>query len=326
MSINAVITGTGSYLPEQILTNDDLAKKIDTTDEWIRTRTGIGARHMANDKETTNFMAAQAAKRALEMADVAPDDIDLIVVGTVSATHSFPATACFVQRELGINNGAPAFDLQGACSGFIYALDMATCQIKMGKIKKALVIGAEKFTSYVDWSDRSTCVLFGDGAGAVVLEAKEGERTGVLATRLHADGNQTELLIGTGGLSSTKTAGNVKMQGREVYKHAVRRMSGVVAPLLAEENITPEDIDWLVPHQANLRIIEATAAHMNFPMEKVVQTVASHANTSAASVPLAIDVANREGRFKPGQLLMLNAFGAGFTWAGALIKWDIPTR
>ena len=317
MSINAVITGTGSYLPEKILTNDDLAQKIETSDEWIRTRTGIGARHMANDNETTNFMATEAARRALDMAGVSADEIDLVIVGTVSATHSFPATACFIQKELGIHNGGPAFDLQAACSGFIYGLDLATTQLKMGKATKALVIGAEKFSSYLNWEDRSTCVLFGDGAGAVVLEAKEGVASGILGTKIHADGAQTDLLISTGGLSSTKTTGHVKMQGREVYRHAVRRM----APLLKDENLKPEDIDWLVPHQANLRIIEATADHLNFPMEKVIQTVANHANTSAASVPMAMDVANREGRFKAGDILMLNAFGAGFTWAGALIRW-----
>ena len=321
-NINTVLIGTGSYLPEQVVTNDDLALKVETSDEWIRTRTGIRSRHMANEEESNNFMSAQAARRALESAGVDAGDIDLIIVATVSSTYTFPSTACFIQQQLGVPAGAAAFDLQGACSGFIYGLQMADAQIKTGHAKKVLVLGAEKFTAYVDWTDRTTCVLFGDGAGAVVLEARESERIeGLLTTSIHADGANSDLLIGTGGLSSTKTTGHVQMKGRDVYRHATRRMGEIVQNLLERENMTKEEVDWLIPHQANLRIIEATAEQLSFPMEKVIQTVSHHANTSAASIPLALDDANKRGQFKSGQMLALTAFGAGFTWAGALLRW-----
>mgnify|MGYP005838915017 CR=1 FL=1 len=319
---NSMITGTGSYLPEQVLTNDDIAQRVETDDEWIRSRTGISSRHLAGDHESNVYMSTQAAQRALDAAGISPEEIDLILVATVSPTYTFPATACFIQSALGVPAGAAAMDLQGACSGFIYGLQMADAQIKTGHCKKALVLGAEKFSAYIDWTDRSTCVLFGDGAGAVVLEAREGDaREGLLASSIHADGNNSDLLIGTGGLSSTGTIGHVNMKGREVYRHAVRRMVEAVGPLLEQEKISTDQVDWLIPHQANLRIIEAAAAQLDFPLEKVIQTVAHHANTSAASIPLALDDANKRGLFKPGQTIVLTAFGAGFTWGGAVLRW-----
>ena len=319
--IKSAIIATGSYLPKQIVTNHDLVKRVETSDEWIRSRTGIESRHLSNEEEGTTFMATKAAERALEQAGLQPEDIDLIIVATVSPDYAFPSVACFIQNNLNMTNAAAAFDLQAACSGFVYGLNLADMQIRTGQIKRALVLGAEKFSTYVDWTDRSTCVLFGDGAGAVILEATEDENRGVMASKICANGTLSELLRGTGGLSATKTAGHVAMQGREVFRHAVREMVGAVAPLLEQNNLKTDDIDWFIPHQANMRIIEAAAKQMNFPLEKTIQTVQKHANTSAASIPLALDDANRKGTFKKGDLLALSAFGAGFTWAGALLRW-----
>ena len=319
--IKSAIIATGSYLPKKVVTNDDMAKFVETSDEWIRSRTGIESRHMSNEEETTSYMSTKAAERALEQAGLKPEDLDLIIVATVSPDYSFPSVACFIQDNLGMKNGAAALDIQAACSGFVYGLSLADAQIRTGQIKRALVIGAEKFSTYLDWNDRSTCVLFGDGAGAVILEATEDANRGLMATKLSADGTLQHLLRGTGGIVATNNAGGVAMQGREVFRHAVREMVGAVSPLLEKNNLKTDDIDWFIPHQANMRIIEAAAKQMNFPLEKTIQTVQTHANTSAASIPLALDDANRKGTFKQGDLLALSAFGAGFTWAGALLRW-----
>ncbi len=324
MKFHSVITATGSYLPENIVTNDDLAKKVDTSDEWIRTRTGICSRHIGQEHETTSMMSTKAAERALEMAGLTGDDIDLIIVGTVSPNHTFPSVACLIQQNIGMKNGGAAFDLQGACSGFLYGLHLADSQIKLGVTKRALVIGAEKFSAYLNWEDRATSVLFGDGAGAVILEAKEnteGTPYGLLGTKVHADGDHADLLISEGGVSTTGT-GRIIMNGREVFRHAVRSMVDAVAPLLTENNMTTQDISWLIPHQANLRIIEAVSKQLDMPLEKIIQTVSEHANTSAASIPLALDNANHRGLLKQDDMLLMSAFGSGFTWAGALIRWQ----
>lgn len=319
--LHAAIIATGSYLPKQVVTNDDLAQKVETSDEWIRTRTGIESRHLSNDEESTTYMSTKAAERALEQAGLQPEDIDLIIVATVSADYAFPSVACFIQDNLGMSNAAAAFDLQAACSGFIYGLNLADAQIRTGQIKRALIIGAEKFSTYLNYEDRSTCVLFGDGAGAVILEATADKNRGLIASKISANGTLQHLLRGTGGLASTGTPGGVEMQGREVFRHAVREMVGAVTPLLEKNKLSVADIDWFIPHQANMRIIEAAAKQMNFPLEKTVLTVHKHANTSAASIPLALDDANRKGTFKQGDLLALSAFGSGFTWAGALVRW-----
>lgn len=319
--LNSAIISTGSYLPKQFVTNDDLAQKIETSDEWIRTRTGIEGRHYGDETETTTFMATKAAERALEQANLTAEDIDMIVVATVTPDYTFPSVACLMQKQMGLTNASVAFDVQAACSGFVYGLNLIDAQIKTGQVKRAILVGVEKFSSILNWEDRSTCVLFGDGAGAVVIEATDNPNRGVIASKLHANGNLADLLHGTGGIAATQTAGHVSMQGREVFRHAVREMVGVVGPLLEKNNLKTDDIDWLIPHQANMRIIEAVTKQLDFPMEKTIQTVATHANTSAASIPLALDDANRKGTFKQGDLLALSAFGAGFTWAGALLRW-----
>ena len=320
----ARISGTGSYLPEKIVTNRDLEELVDTSDQWIRERTGIAERRMAGDDETCADLALAAARNALEAADVAPEEIGLIVLATCTPDRVFPSTACLVQQRLGIQSGAMAFDVSAACSGFVYALGVAEKFIVTGSVKKALVIGAETFTRILDWSDRGTCVLFGDGAGAVVLEASD--EPGILSTHLHADGSHEELLYVPWGVSQgydrlEGTAGKVRMRGNEVFKVAVRTLGRIVDETLEASGLTKKDVDWLVPHQANIRIIQATAKKLDLPMERVVVTVEKHGNTSAASIPLALDTAVRDGRIKRGELLLLEAFGGGFTWGSALLRY-----
>ncbi len=321
--INARITGTGSYLPERVLTNQDLEKMVDTTDEWIRERTGIRKRHLVADDQTTSDLAERAARRALEAAGREADEIDLIVVATTTADRVFPSTACLVQQRLGAF-GCPAFDVQAVCTGFVYALGVAEKFIRTGGARRALVIGAESFSHIVDWSDRSTCVLFGDGAGAVVLEASE--EAGVLSTHLHADGRFDELLQVPAGISEhperlREGRAFVEMRGNEVFKVAVRTLGRIVDETLAANGLEKSDVDWLVPHQANTRIIAATAARLELPMERVVVTVGEHGNTSAASIPLALDTAVRDGRIQRGDMLLMEAFGGGFTWGSALVRY-----
>ncbi|HEY1069422.1 beta-ketoacyl-ACP synthase III [Thermomonas sp.] len=322
--IYARIAGTGSYLPEKVLTNDDLAKMVDTSDEWIAARTGIRERHVAAEGETTSDLGYQAALRALEAAGVAAADIDLIVVGTTTPDLIFPSTACLIQHKLGVA-GCPAFDVNAACSGFIYALTIADKFIRSGAAQTALVIGAETLTRMLDWNDRGTCVLFGDGAGAVVLKADAD--TGILSTHMHADGSKKELLWNPVGVSAgfkpeEHNAGvRVMMTGNEVFKHAVKALDSVVDEALDSNGLDRAAIDWLVPHQANLRIIEATAKRLAMPMDRVVVTVDRHGNTSSGSVPLALDEAVRSGRVQRGQLLLLEAFGGGFTWGSALLRY-----
>ena len=322
--VYARIAGTGSHLPARVVTNDDLAKIVDTSDEWIATRTGIRQRHVASAEETTSELGYQAALRALEAAGVQPSEIELIVVGTTTPDLIFPSTACLIQHRLGAE-GCAAFDVNAACSGFIYALTVADKFIRSGAVKTALVIGAETLTRMLDWNDRGTCVLFGDGAGAVVLKADE--ETGVLSTHLHADGGKKELLWNPVGVSAgfkpdEPNAGvRVLMTGNEVFKHAVKALDSVVEETLEANNLDRHDIDWLIPHQANLRIIEATAKRLDMPMERVIVTVDRHGNTSAGSVPLALDEAVRSGKVQRGQLLLLEAFGGGFTWGSALLRY-----
>lgn len=317
----ARIAGTGGYLPERIVTNRDLEKTLDTSDEWIRERTGIAQRHIAADGQTCSDMALDAAVRAIEMADLAAGDIDLIIVATVTPDKVFPSTACILQRRLGIH-GCPAFDVQAACSGFIYALDLATRQIVTGAARNALVIGSEMLSRVTNWEDRATAVLFGDGAGAVVLQP--AEEPGIVATHIHADGQYEDLLQVPQGISSgydAVRAGEafIRMQGNAVFRRAVATLDSIAREILAGNGIEKHDIDWLVPHQANLRIIAAAAKKLDLPMERVVVTVDDQGNTSSASIPLALDTAVRDGRIRRGQLLLFEAFGAGFTWGSALV-------
>jgi 3-oxoacyl-[acyl-carrier-protein] synthase-3 len=320
----ARIAGTGSYLPEKVLTNDDLAKIVDTSDEWIAARTGIRERHIAAEGETTSDLAYHAATRALEAAGVNAADLDLIVVGTTTPDLIFPSTACLLQHRIGAD-GCPAFDVNAACSGFIFALSVADKFIRAGAAKTALVVGSETLTRMLDWSDRGTCVLFGDGAGAVVLKADT--ETGILSTHLHADGGKKELLWNPVGVSvgfkpEEHNAGvRVLMTGNEVFKHAVKALDSVVEETLEANGLDRHDIDWLIPHQANLRIIEATAKRLDMPMDRVVVTVDKHGNTSSGSVPLALDGAVRAGKVQRGQLVLLEAFGGGFTWGSALLRY-----
>ena len=318
----SVIIGTGSALPERCVTNADLAERLDTSDEWIVSRTGIRSRHIAGEGETTSSLATAAARAALAAAGIDASAIDLIVLATATPDQTFPATATIVQQQLGCLGGI-AFDVAAVCSGFLYALGVADSMLRSGMARCALVIGAETFSRILDWDDRATCVLFGDGAGAVVLAARESETAdapGILATRLHADGTHNQLLFVDGGPSTTGTVGKLRMKGKEVFRHAVTNLSEVLGEVIAEVGLTPDDIDWLVPHQANARILEATARKLSMSPDKVVMTVDRHANTSAASVPLALDVAVRDGRIKPGQLVMLEAMGGGFTWGASLIR------
>lgn len=321
MSIRSAIIGTGSYLPERIVTNDEMSQFVNTTDEWIRERTGICERHFAEEGEFTSDLAFRAAERAIEAAGIDKQDIDLIILATTTPDLTFPATATIIQSRLNIHHGA-AFDVQAVCSGFIYALSVADNFIKAGQSKTALVIGAETFSRLLDWSDRSTCVLFGDGAGAVVLTAADGaENRGVLSTHLHSEGDHGALLKTNGGPSSTGTVGKATMEGREVFRHAVVNLASVVDEALKANGLSKKDIDWLVPHQANLRILSSTAKKLSLSQDQVVITVDRHANTSAASVPLALDEAVRDGRIKAGQLILLEAMGGGFTWGAALVRW-----
>jgi len=319
MTIRSRITGTGSYLPERTLTNAELAKTVDTSDEWIVERTGIRERHIAADGETTANIAHQAALRAMDAAGLNIADIDLIVLATATPDNTFPSTATKVQALLGMTHGA-AFDIQAVCSGFIYALATADNFIKAGQAERVLVIGAETFSRILDWEDRSTCVLFGDGGGAVVLEKTE-KPGGVLSTHLHSDGRYGNLLYVDGGPSTTQTVGHLRMSGPEVFRHAVVNLANVVDEALNANNLQRSDIDWLVPHQANLRILTGTARKLGLSPERVVITVDKHANTSAASIPLALDVAVRDGRIQEGQLVLMEAMGGGFTWGAALVRW-----
>lgn len=324
MAIRSVILGCGSYLPAKVMTNADLAKIVDTSDEWITERTGIKSRHIAADGELTSDLAYNAAVAAMAHAGVTVEELDLIVLATATPDNTFPATAVKVQARLGMTRGA-AFDVQAVCSGFIYALSVADNFIKAGQAKTVLVIGAETFSRILDWNDRTTCVLFGDGAGAVVLRATEGTGTaadqGILSTHLHSDGNHHDLLYVDGGPSSTQTVGHVRMRGQEVFKHAVVNLADVVKEALAANGLTADAIDWLVPHQANRRIIEGTGRKLKLPAERVVMTVDHHGNTSAASIPLALTEAVKDGRIKRGDMILLEAMGGGFTWGGALVRF-----
>ncbi len=319
-----IIRGCGSYLPKNIVTNHDLAAKVDTTHEWIVERTGIEARHIAADGELTSDLAYNAAQNALEDAGMAADEIDLIVLATSTPDHTFPATATKVQARLGIHHGA-AFDVQAVCSGFVYALSVAENLLKSGQHKKALVIGAEVFSRILDWEDRTTCVLFGDGAGAVVLETAEGEGTnndrGILAAQLRSDGRYYDKLYVDGGPSTNQIAGFLRMEGREVFRHAVGNISSIILSTIEQSGLEPSQIDWFVPHQANKRILEGTARKVGMSMDKIVITLDKHGNTSAASIPLALDVAYKDGRIKKGDLVLLEAMGGGFTWGAVLIRW-----
>ncbi|PLK24714.1 3-oxoacyl-ACP synthase [Porphyrobacter sp. TH134] len=318
------ILGTGSALPRQIVTNADLAERVDTSDEWIVARTGIRQRHIAQSDETTASLAIAAARAALADAGVDAASIGLIVLATATPDNTFPATATKVQAALGCNGGV-AFDVAAVCSGFLYALTVADSLLTTGTAKRALVIGAETFSRILDWEDRTTCVLFGDGAGAVVLEAPSAQHTGsdapgILGSRLHADGAQHDLLYVDGGPSTTQTVGHVRMKGPEVFRHAVVNLSAVLREVIEEAGVSVDEIDWVVPHQANARILDATAKKLGIAPDKVILTVDRHANTSAASVPLALDVARKDGRIKSGDLVMLEAMGGGFTWGASLIR------
>lgn len=323
MTFRSRIVGVGSYLPQRVVTNDEMAKLVDTSDEWIVERTGIRQRHIAAEGEKTSDLATNAARRALENAGVDVADLDLIVLATATPDNTFPSTATRVQAALGMTKGF-AFDVQAVCSGFIYALSVADNFIKAGQVKTALVIGAETFSRILDWNDRSTCVLFGDGAGAVVLRAEQGKGDnrdfGILSTHLHSDGRHYDLLQVDGGPSSTQTVGHLRMEGREVFRHAVTNLAQVVQEALAANDFTATDLNWLVPHQANRRILDGTARKLGLSADRVVMTVERHANTSAASVPLALCEAVGDGRIKAGDLVLLEAMGGGFTWGAALVR------
>ena len=320
----ARIIGTGSYLPERILTNAALAERLDTSDEWIVERTGIRQRHIAAEDEFTSDLGTAAARKALDAAGVTAANIDLIIVATATPDQTFPACATVIQHKLGMTHGV-AFDVAAVCSGFLYALSIADALLTSGAHRTALVIGAESFSRILDWEDRGTCVLFGDGAGAVVLRAETGTGSpmdrGILAHRLHSDGRYNDLLYVDGGPGSTGTTGKLRMKGREVFRHAVTNLAAVMSETLGAAGLAASDVAWVVPHQANLRILEATARKLGLPIDRVVVTVDSHANTSAASVPLALDTAVRDGRIKSNDLLLLEAMGGGFTWGAAAIRW-----
>jgi 3-oxoacyl-[acyl-carrier-protein] synthase-3 len=328
--MRSILRGSGSALPKNCVSNAELATRVDTSDEWIVERSAIRQRYIAGEGETTSSLATEAAKRALDAAGMDASAIDLIVLATATPDHTFPATATQVQHALGCNGGI-AFDVQAVCSGFLYALGTADSMLRTGLAKRALVIGAETFSRILDWEDRTTCVLFGDGAGAVVLEAQDVAEAagkaagpidgrGILATRLHADGSHKDLLYVDGGPSTTGTVGKLRMKGREVFRHAVVNLASVLKEVLDEAQVTADDIDWVVPHQANGRILDATARKLGISADKVIVTVDSHANTSAASVPLAYDTAVRDGRIKPGDLVMFEAMGGGFTWGASLAR------
>jgi 3-oxoacyl-[acyl-carrier-protein] synthase-3 len=319
MTRRSVVAGVGSALPRRQVTNEELAKTVDTTDEWIVERTGIRNRYIAGEGETTATLATAAARSALEHAGLNAADIDLIVLATATPDQTFPSTATKVQAALGIND-CIAFDVHAVCTGFLYALSVADSMLRSGGASKALVIGAETFSRILDWEDRATCVLFGDGAGALVLSAEESD-SGILSTRLHADGRHNDLLFVDGGPSTTGTVGKLRMKGREVFRHAVVNLAEVMGEVLDGAGLSPADVDWVVPHQANARILDATARKLGLPAEKVVVTVDRHANTSAASVPLAFDTAVKDGRIKRGHLVVLEAMGGGFTWGAAALRY-----
>jgi 3-oxoacyl-[acyl-carrier-protein] synthase III len=316
---HSVVLGVGSALPKRQVTNDELASQVDTSDEWIVERTGIRSRYVAGDGETTASLATDAARRALEHAEVAASEIDLIVLATATPDQTFPSSATKVQAALGIPD-CIAFDVHAVCTGFLYALSVADSMLRSGNAQKALVIGAETFSRILDWEDRATCVLFGDGAGALVLSAEQTEN-GILATKLHADGRHNDLLFVDGGPSTTGTVGKLRMKGREVFRHAVVNLADVLTEVLADAGLNAADVDWVVPHQANARILDATAKKLGLPSEKVVMTVDRHANTSAASVPLAFDTAVKDGRIKRGDVVVLEAMGGGFTWGAAALRY-----
>lgn len=319
MSVRSVVVGTGAALPKRRVDNEELARQVDTSDQWIVERTGIRARHIAGEGETTASLATDASRKALEDAGIDASEIDLIVLATATPDQTFPSSATKVQAALGIND-CIAFDVHAVCTGFLYALSVADSMLRGGNARTALVIGAETFSRILDWEDRTTCVLFGDGAGALVLRAEQGDR-GILATKLHADGRHNDLLFVDGGPSSTGTVGKLRMKGREVFRHAVVNLAEVLREVLTEAGLAAGDVDWVVPHQANARILDATAKKLNLPAEKVVVTVDRHANTSAASVPLALDTAVKDGRIKRGDIVVLEAMGGGFTWGAAVLRY-----
>ncbi len=319
MSLRSVVLGTGSALPRRRVTNEELAETVETSDAWIVERTGIRSRYVASDDETTASLATEACRRALDKAGVEAAKIDLIVLATATPDQTFPSSATKVQAALGIND-CIAFDVHAVCTGFLYALSVADSMLRSGNASKALVIGAETFSRILDWSDRGTCVLFGDGAGALVLGAEQGEG-GILATKLHADGRHNDLLFVDGGPSTTGTVGKLRMKGREVFRHAVVNLADVMNEVLEAAGLSAADVDWVVPHQANARILDATAKKLGLPAEKIVVTVDEHANTSAASVPLAFDTAVRDGRINRGDLVVLEAMGGGFTWGAAALRY-----
>ncbi|MEK0163080.1 beta-ketoacyl-ACP synthase III [Phaeobacter sp. JH20_36] len=323
MTRRAVIVGTGHYLPERVVENAEFEATLDTSDEWIRSRSGIERRHFAADGETTSFMATKAAEKALDDAGLTADDIDAIVVATSTADLTFPSAATMVQAQLGMTRGF-AFDVQAVCAGFVYALSNANALVASGQAEKVLVIGAETFSKIMDWSDRSTCVLFGDGAGALVLEAQDGAGTsadrGILATDLNSDGRYKDLLYVDGGVS-TQNTGHLRMQGNQVFRHAVEKLASTANTALERAGLTAADVDWIVPHQANIRIIQGTAKKMGLPMEKVVVTVQDHGNTSAASIPLALSVGKERGQIKQGDLVVTEAIGGGLAWGSVVLRW-----
>jgi len=322
--IRSVIAGCGSALPQREMTNADMSKIVDTSDEWIVERTGIKSRYIAGDGETTRTLATLAARRALEHAGVAADEVDLIILATATPDNTFPATATLVQMDLGITRGA-AFDVQAVCSGFVYALTVADAMLKAGQAKCALVIGSETFSRILDWTDRGTCVLFGDGAGAMVLKAEHHADVqaspGILVTRIRSDGRHSDKLYVDGGPSTTKTVGHLRMEGREVFKHAVVNIATVMDEAMKEAHVTPDQVDWFVPHQANRRILEGTARKLGIREDRIVITLDRHGNTSAASIPLAFDVAVKDGRIRKGELVLFEAMGGGFTWGAVLARY-----
>ena len=320
-----LMTSVGAYLPANVVTNEDLSAYVDTSDEWIQRRTGITQRHFVADGETTADLASHAANQALANAAMQPQDIDLIIVATTTPDNTFPSTATKVQHQIGAT-GAIAFDIQAVCAGFIYAVDVAEAMLRGGRGRRALVIGAESFSKLLDWQDRTTCVLFGDGAGAVILEiTDEASDWGIRSSVLHADGAHRDILYVDGGPSSTNDVGHVRMEGKEVFRHAVEKLAAVMDEALAAADMQPQDIDWLVPHQANIRIIDAMQKKMQLPSEKVIRTVAAHANTSAASIPLALATAVGDGRVQNGDLLAMEAIGGGLVWGAALVKFGRPS-